>query len=204
MQDEGISVEGIGSFIGSDIRGVSDILKESGNDSVREVFFFHSIGDLQYACHYNLVEEGDSVLFNAGSLFGSDFPTDQLKKYKERYNFFVGLYTQEFAVDPISAETIASHVNNNLDLYDLGLCWGGVNGLTVRSIQPGRFTSTDGLWYDKRSIYIYDVRHLPINNFDYRNQRYLGKYWRHDIEVGDDWGQVGGIGTCEVLYGTFQ
>ena len=182
LQEIGIAVEGIASFFMDDIRGVSDMLTSQGYQPVREVTFFHSVGDLQYACHTNCVRDGDTVLFNSGSLFSSKFPVERLREYKGKYKFNIGLYTQEFAVDPASAQIIVSHVNDNPDLYDHGLCWGGVNGVTVRSIQPGRFTSTDGLW----------------------NQRYLGKYWRHDIEIGDSWDEVGGRHDCGVLYGTFQ
>eukprot|EP00816_Leptocylindrus_hargravesii_P001742 CAMPEP_0196806766 /NCGR_PEP_ID=MMETSP1362-20130617/6687_1 /TAXON_ID=163516 /ORGANISM="Leptocylindrus danicus, Strain CCMP1856" /LENGTH=526 /DNA_ID=CAMNT_0042180393 /DNA_START=29 /DNA_END=1609 /DNA_ORIENTATION=+ len=178
LQKLGISIEGIGSFFASDIRGISDMIASQGHRPCREVIFFHSIGDLQFACHMRQVCDGDTVFFNSGSLFQCDFPTDRLYEYKERYNLRIGLYTQEFAVDPVSIQHIVEHVNAHADLYDLGLSWGGVNGITVRSIQPGRFTSTDGYW----------------------NQRYLGKYWRDDIEVGDEWQSS----TCDVVYGTFQ
>ena len=182
MREIGISVEGIASFFMGDIRGISEMLTSQGHDPVREITFFHSIGDLQYACHTDCVKEGDSVFFNSGSLFSCQFPVDRLREYKEKYRLNIGLYTQEFAVDPATAQMIVGHVNENIDLYDHGLCWGGVNGITVRSIQPGRFTSTDGLW----------------------NQRYFGKYWRHDIEIGDRWDEIEGRNSCGVLYGTFQ
>lgn len=39
------------------------------------------------------------------------------------------------------------YVNSNLHVYDLGLSWGGINGLTVKGIQPGRFTATDGKFF---------------------------------------------------------
>ena len=79
-----------------------------------------------------------------------------LADYKKHYGFSVGLYLQEFSVDEAAAKILIDLVNDNPDLYDLGLAWGGINGMTVHGIQPRRFTSTDG----------YDM------------QRRLGKQWK--------------------------
>ena len=78
-----------------------------------------------------------------------------IELYKERYGLSLGLYCQEFAIDEKAADLIVQLINENPHVYDLGLSWGGVNGITIRGIQPGRFTSTDGFW----------------------NQRYLGALW---------------------------
>jgi len=81
-----------------------------------------------------------------------------IQHYKEYYNLSIGLYVQEFAIDEVAISLIVKYVNSNLHVYDLGLSWGGINGLTVKGIQPGRFTATDGLW----------------------NQRYGGMPWKND------------------------
>ena len=83
-----------------------------------------------------------------------------IQDYKEHYELSIGLYVQEFAIDEAAISLIVKYVNGNPHVYDLGLSWGGVNGLTVKGIQPGRFTATDGLW----------------------NQRYGGMPWRKDLK----------------------
>lgn len=79
-----------------------------------------------------------------------------LADYKKHYGFSMGLYLQEFSIDEAAARLLIDLVNQNPKVYDLGLAWGGINGMTVHGIQPGRFTSTDGYW----------------------NQRRLGKSWK--------------------------
>ncbi|KAL7543945.1 hypothetical protein ACHAXR_013316 [Thalassiosira sp. AJA248-18] len=83
-----------------------------------------------------------------------------IQQYKEYYQLSIGLYVQEFAIDEVAISLIVKHVNSNLHVYDLGLSWGGINGLTVKGIQPGRFTATDGLW----------------------NQRYGGMPWKKELK----------------------
>jgi len=82
-----------------------------------------------------------------------------IELYKERYGLSIGIYCQEFAIDDTAANLLVQFVNENAHVYDLGLSWGGVNGITIRGIQPGRFTSTDGLW----------------------NQRYIGALWDSNL-----------------------
>ena len=73
-----------------------------------------------------------------------------LADYKRHYGFAMGMYCQEFSIDEAAARLLIELVNNNPSLYDLGLAWGGINGMTVHGIQPGRFTSTDGYWNQRR------------------------------------------------------
>ncbi len=231
LRDMGARVEGIATFFPEDIR---DITKYCAAPT-KEIMFFHSAGDLQKACHDGLIRRGESVFFNAGSLFwnypaaqhktfalrmirnvctfkfdvkecknqyrfqpyarvshGKDseystvtrshfFETDSLVKhpqnacfkfyegisstiqqYKEHFNLSIGLYVQEFAIDEKSMELLVQYANKYSDVYDLGFSWGGVNGVTVRGIQPGRFTNTDGFW----------------------NQRYAGERWDTSLYPG--------------------
>jgi hypothetical protein len=83
--------------------------------------------------------------------------TSTIKHYKDKFRLSIGLYCQEFAIDEAAISLLVKYVNDNLDVYDLGLSWGGVNGVTVRGIQPGRYTLTDGFW----------------------NQRYAGESWNY-------------------------
>jgi hypothetical protein len=197
LRAAGARVEAIASFVPQELRGVNDFTRAP----VREVFFFHSAGDVQKACHNGMLQEGDVVFFNAGSLIWersqegylswiakglfADFDREQYKMgyklqsyadfnesandeagmphytsstlldYKRRYKLSIGLYCQEFAIDEVAVEFLVKYTNRNLDVFDLGMSWGGVNGVTVKGIQPGRFTNTDGFW----------------------NQRYLGASW---------------------------
>lgn len=82
-----------------------------------------------------------------------------LQDYKERFNFQIGVYCQEFAIDEAAVQILVKLVNQNPTLYDLGFSWGGINGITIKGIAPGRFTRTDGYW----------------------NQRHIGQYWDYDL-----------------------
>lgn len=206
LRQSGARVEGIASFFVEEIRDISQLCSAP----VNEIIFFHSAGDMQSACHDALINPGDQVFFNAGSLFWNSLLNDgdssplcasfdvekaklqykfqsyarvrrrdgdratsdaedhldhlptflniggsTIQEYKEKYNLSIGLYVQEFAIDDAIIDLLVKYVNMYSDVYDLGLSWGGVNGVTVRGIQPGRFTRTDGFW----------------------NQRYIGKCW---------------------------
>lgn len=185
LREAGIRVEGIGSFSIEDIRGVSQLTSEP----VKEITFFHSAGDLQRACREGRVQQGDTIFFNAGSLlwepsgsehsFKVNFDPQWIKDsyrvqpaalpgtenctiqfYKEQYNLSIGVYCQEFAVDEAAVRVLSQHINRYPEIYDLGFSWGGVNGITIKSVAPGRFTVTDGFW----------------------NQRYLGDRWHYGVE----------------------
>ena len=95
--------------------------------------------------------ERDQLLSNVG---GQRSPST-IQDYRDHFDLSIGLYCQEFAIDDAAIDFIVNHVNNNSHVYNLGLSWGGVNGVTVRGIQPDRFTNTDGFW----------------------NQRYAGASW---------------------------
>ena len=73
-----------------------------------------------------------------------DLVCSTIEDYKNHFQLSIGLYVQEFAIDDAAISLIVKYVNANPHVYDLGLSWGGINGLTVKGIQPGRFTATDG------------------------------------------------------------
>lgn len=196
LRDAGARVEGVASFAVDDIRDISN----HASKPVKELFFFHSAGDMQLACHDGRIKPGDTVLFNAGSLLWdsrssdaetlswqalrrcwADFDADQVKRnyailpfaraeesrastiksYKDKFGLSIGLYCQEFAIDETALNIIVKYVNDNPDIYDLGLSWGGVNGITVRGIQPGRFTLTDGFWNQRYASSPWDYNRSP-------------------------------------------
>lgn len=78
-----------------------------------------------------------------------------IQMYKQRFNLRIGLYVQEFAIDEAAIAVLSEYVNDHPDIFELGFAWGGINGITIQGIKPGRFTATDGLW----------------------NQRYIGELW---------------------------
>ena len=83
--------------------------------------------------------------------------------YKAHYRLNIGLYCQEFAIDDTAIDLLVRFVNSFPDVFNLGLSWGGVNGYTVKGIQPGRLTCTDGFW----------------------NQRYAGASWNYALYPGE-------------------
>jgi hypothetical protein len=97
--------------------------------------------------------EQDGLLLNVDGHRHTTWST--IQDYKHYFNLSIGLYCQEFAIDDAAIDFIVNHVNTNTHVYNLGLSWGGVNGVTVRGVQPDRFTNTDGFW----------------------NQRYAGASW---------------------------
>mmetsp|Transcript_33766 Transcript_33766/g.66721 ORF Transcript_33766/g.66721 Transcript_33766/m.66721 type:complete len:840 (+) Transcript_33766:439-2958(+) len=217
LRDCGVQVEGVGSFVIEEVRGLSSYTYKP----VSEMLFFHSAGDIQNACQKGLIKKNDTVYFNAGSLLWeksrkedivstsrkalyefdidstklcytlqpyaffkecrdkeksseesrpkfphqhhytwlSDQKCSTIQDYKEAYELNIGVYAQEFAIDEVAADLLCRFVNEYKDVFNLGFSWGGVNGVTVKGIQPGRFTSTDGFW----------------------NQRYLGNSWDPNI-----------------------
>jgi hypothetical protein len=105
-----------------------------------------------------VVKDGDAPTSSASTI----------QQYKEKFNLTLGLYCQEFSIDEAAVNILVKYANESRHVFHLGLCWGGVNGLTLRGIQPGRFTSTDGFW----------------------NQRYAGVSWDpslspQDIEIAN-------------------
>lgn len=65
LRSRNLTVEAIGSFDIDELRQIG----KSTSFPVTTIFFFHSAGDLQRAIHANEIKRGDTVYFNAGSLF---------------------------------------------------------------------------------------------------------------------------------------
>ena len=57
LRKAGTRVEGIATFFAEDIRDISKLCSVP----VKEIIFYHSAGDLQYACHHGDIRQGDSI-----------------------------------------------------------------------------------------------------------------------------------------------
>jgi len=77
-----------------------------------------------------------------------------LHDYQRFYNLRLGLYVQEFSISPKVMSILTNFINKNSSLYNLGLAWGGMNGVMLNDLQG------DGYW----------------------NQRYMSRNW--DLGVG--------------------
>lgn len=64
LRTRGLIIEGIGSFDMDELR----VIGKGCSYPLTPLLFFHSVGDLQRACHANEVKNGDTVYFNGGSL----------------------------------------------------------------------------------------------------------------------------------------
>jgi hypothetical protein len=87
--------------------------------------------------------------------------SSSIKAYKEKLNLKIGIYVQEFGIDEAALNILVKLVNENPNVFAYGLSWGGINGVTVRGIQPGRYTCTDG----------------------FHTQRYAGSSWNSNLSA---------------------
>jgi hypothetical protein len=188
LRTAGVRVEGIASFFCEDIRGVSQLctspvqeilffhsagdLQRACHDGKIEAgdkIFFNAGALLWEPGAYSLGSQirnnfdPEDVKKNYRILplgkANSGYPGSTIEMYKNKYKLSIGMYCQEFAIDETAIDLVARFVNSNKELFDLGLSWGGVNGITIKGISPGRFTSTDGFW----------------------NQRYIGEIWNYNL-----------------------
>jgi len=94
---------------------------------------------------------------------GNATTTSKIRDYKERLDLKIGIYVQEFGIDEVALDLLVKTVNENPDIYEFGFGWGGINGLTIQGIQPGRWIATDG----------------------FHTQRYGGKSWDPEKSAKD-------------------
>ncbi len=160
LNQRGVLVYGVGSFVFGEMRGLKDVSQSVGGKrraGPREIKFFHFAGDLQNACLNGQIAVGDTAMFNAGSLIGYDRLAggkskkasyevkqkviEQLREYKEEYGFQLGVYVQENDIDDRAADIITQLCNENPNIFDLGFAWGGISGETAAEIEP---SFTDG------------------------------------------------------------
>ena len=89
--------------------------------------------------------------------------TSTIQDYQRKFKLSIGIYCQEFCIDDAAIAILVRLVNDNPFVYNLGFSWGGVNGITVRNIQPGRFTRTDGFWNQRHVGTIWDSTRTPAD-----------------------------------------
>merc|ERR1712127_329758 len=105
-----------------------------------------TVDDLDVGGAHGGSNDEDTLLLSPSSFTDEAEDTEMgavmrtLADYKKHYGFSMGLYLQEFSIDEAAARLLIDLVNENPHVYDLGLAWGGINGMTVHGIQPGRFT----------------------------------------------------------------
>jgi len=210
MRSRGLVVEGIGSFDVDELR----VIGKGCSCPLTPILFFHSVGDLQRACHANEVKKGDTVYFNGGSLMWKrptimesaergccgvietdiddhvDKQTDlphakspratgnysfqpyafprsalsdwervmcksTIEDYQRHFNLKIGVYVQEFSINPEALDALACFVNKYSDIYDLGLAFGGINGTAVSNVNG------DGYWNQRYMGRSYDFEARP-------------------------------------------
>ena len=165
LNTRGVLVYGVGTFEHGeivDLSSMTQLVDRRVYAGPKEVKFFHFAGDLQNDCLANKITEGDTVMFNAGSLITySPYPwvvgkalkksykiksdvVNQLRVYKHHYGFHLGVYVQENDIDDRAATLITELTNNESSIFDLGFAWGGLSGQTASDIEPVLKTKT---WY---------------------------------------------------------
>ncbi len=145
LNRRGVHVYGVGTFTFSELDNLDEVNQIVGGKDMgaaHGIKFFHGIGNLQTACTDGEVLEGDTVMFNAGSILDSvdwdadDPDTDDeeieeiirnLAEFKNAYRFHLGLYIQEGATDQRAARKITMFSNQHADIFDLGFGWGGIS-----------------------------------------------------------------------------
>lgn len=138
----GVHVAGIGSFIREEISGVSATEQRMGDTVVpgpREVLFFHFAGDLQAACEAGKIPSGQSLMFNGASLliFKNVGPgqysyapnhqlLDELEVVRKQHDLHIGFYVQEGDCEAAAANVLSDVMDSRPETFELGFAWGGL------------------------------------------------------------------------------
>ena len=140
----GVHVAAIGSFDIREIDGVADTPQRLGEIELagpREVLFFHYAGDLQVACKEGRLSQGQSVMFNGGSLlrFTDRVPggtqhdffvrprvLEELEGWRRKFDLQIGIYVQEGDCEAGAATALSDMVEAWPDTFALGFAWGGL------------------------------------------------------------------------------
>jgi len=72
-----------------------------------------------------------------------------LEDYQKHFDLHIGIYVQEFSIGKEHLNALTIFVNDHPSIYNLGLAWGGLNGVAIKGMKG------DGFW----------------------NQRYVGRNW---------------------------
>lgn len=153
LNRRGVRLAAVASFRLEEIQGLSQseqIIEGQRYAGPRELLFFHYAGNLQQACDKGLVPQGQSVLFNGGSLLEQD-PEDpqqpyqvikgvlnELRAYQQRFDLHIGLYVQENDCDAAAAGLLSELVDSHADIFDLGFAWGGLLNQATTEFAPAR------------------------------------------------------------------
>lgn len=163
LNKQGVKVEGAGDFVFSEIEGLKDMTQHVGGktyEGPKEIKFFHFAGEVQAACAGQKIKPGDHVMFNAASLIAYEAMAGgaakkqsyaikrgvvaQLKHWKAKYGFHLGLYVQEGDIDDRAAQLVTETCNQEPGLVDMGFAWGGLSGKVAGDIEPTLTSATIG------------------------------------------------------------
>ena len=142
MNQRGLHVSGVGSFLRAELEGVSrqpqTVLGEV-LEGPREIQFFHYAGDLQLACDSEQILYGQSVMFNGASLldvvsaadgsatYSANYEVlDDLERYRSRHGLTIGFYVQEPDCDAEAASLLSDIATARSETFALGFAWGGL------------------------------------------------------------------------------
>ncbi len=153
LNRRGVRLAAAASFRLEEIQGLSQceqMIDGQRYAGPRELLFFHYAGNLQQACDKGLVPQGQSVLFNGGSLLEQDPGNPQqpyqvikgvlneLRAYQQRFDLHIGLYVQENDCDAAAAGLLSELVDSYPDIFDLGFAWGGLLNQATTEFAPAR------------------------------------------------------------------
>jgi len=105
-----------------------------------------------------------------------------VEDYQRHLNLNIGVYVQEFSICHEALSAIIKLINKNSHVYNQGLAWGGLNGLSVGEI------AGDGFWNQRFMGRNWDISTGPTDKLNLKPEDY--KLVRDALKV-DVWGQVG-------------
>lgn len=142
MNQRGLHVSGVGSFLRAELEGVSrqpQTVLGAVLEGPREIQFFHYAGDLQLACDSEQILYGQSVMFNGASLldlvsaadgrasYSANYEVlDDLERYRSRHGLTIGFYVQEPDCDAEAASLLSDIATARSKTFALGFAWGGL------------------------------------------------------------------------------
>jgi len=191
MRSRGIGVEGIGSFEVDELRRINNACAVP----VKKMRFFHSAGDLQKACHANEVEVGDTVFFNAGSLFATsshDFSSSLICCHGPLPSDVTrSLMFHPYAYPRSEIEATFGEVDCNSTIEEYKNRFDLQIGLYVQEFSISQFAIESLVQFTNRHVKVYNlglawggingktVRGLEGDG--YWSQRYMGRTWDTDV-----------------------
>lgn len=118
-----------------------------------------------------------------------------IQDYQRHFDLKIGVYVQEFSICTEALTAIVQLINKNPHVYNQGLAWGGLNGLTVDGIVG------DGFWNQRFMGKNWDINTGPNDKLNLQPEDY--KMVR-DAFMVDVWGQVGTANDAQEISNAIQ